>query len=146
MWSVESTKGFVPPFSNIVVISNKGHFHKTLTWIFKFGCFSWYHTHILEKKKVRSPNAELNAKSNVTYFKSQKRKTRKLVCPFLIAPFHFETNLIINNGFSFIRDNLGQLGNSLESVRSSKISCFRQKKFFELSQLSPKGKPLWQKE
>ena len=29
-----------------------------------------------------------------TDVKSQKSKTKKLVCPFLIALFHFETNLI----------------------------------------------------
>ena len=46
------------------------------------------------------------------YFKFQKWKPRKLVCPFLIALFHFETNLI--KGFSFFSDNFGWLGNFLQ--------------------------------
>ena len=63
---------------------------------------------ILWKKQVESTEAEFNAETIGTDFKSQKLKTKKLVCPFLIALFYFETNLI-NKGFSFFSDSLGQL-------------------------------------
>ena len=48
----------------------------------------------LKKNKVTFHNAEFNVELNGTNFKSQKRKTRKLSCPFLI------------NGSSIISDNL----------------------------------------
>ena len=41
-----------------------------------------------------SPDAEFNAELIGTNFRSQKLKTKKLVCPFLVILFHFETNLI----------------------------------------------------
>ena len=40
---------FVPPLSSFVAIDHKGYFRKILTQIFKFGCFSWYHTYIFDK-------------------------------------------------------------------------------------------------
>ena len=46
------------------------------------------------KKQARFPDAEFNAESIDTNFKYQKLKTEKLVCPFSIALFHFETNVI----------------------------------------------------
>ena len=63
----------------------------------------------LWKKMVMVPDAEFNPEWIGTNLKSQKWKTKKLVCPFLLAPFHFETNLI--NGFPFVSDNCGQFGN-----------------------------------
>ena len=49
------------------------------------------------------------AESIGTNFKSQKWKSKTLVCPFHISLFHFETNLI--KAFSFFPDHFGQLGN-----------------------------------
>ena len=43
---------------------------------------------------VTWPEAEFKSESIGTSFKSQKWKTKKLVCPFLIVLFYFETNLI----------------------------------------------------
>ena len=45
-------KKFGPQLSNFVVTGHKEHFRNILTQIFKFGCFSWYYTHILEKYKL----------------------------------------------------------------------------------------------
>ena len=84
-------------------------FRKSFNLDFKFCCFSGTWSIIL-KKKVTFCNAEFNAESNGTNFKSQKPKTRKFVCPFLIAFFNSKTNLITNNGFSIISNNLGKLG------------------------------------
>ena len=46
------------------------------------------------KKWVKEPDAEINAESIGTNFKSWKWKSKKLVCPFLIALFYIETYLI----------------------------------------------------
>ena len=45
-------KKFDLQLSNFVVTGHKEHFNNILTQIFKFGCFSWYYTHILEKHKL----------------------------------------------------------------------------------------------
>ena len=45
------------------------------------------------KTQVKLPDAEFNVELIGTNFKSQKWKTKKLVCPFLIALFYFETTL-----------------------------------------------------
>ena len=42
-------KVLVPTFSSFGAIYHKGHFWKSLTQIFKFRCFAWYHAHIFEK-------------------------------------------------------------------------------------------------
>ena len=55
-------------------------------------------------------DTEFDAELKGNNFKSQKGKTRKLIWFLLIALFHFEINLITNNGFSLISDNLGQFG------------------------------------
>ena len=36
----------VKTFSGFVAIDHKGHFRKMLTWVFKFGWFSWNHSYI----------------------------------------------------------------------------------------------------
>ena len=82
----------VPTFSSFTAIDHKGHFWKKLTRIFKLGCFPWYHAYIFETKWVRFPGAEQNTVSIDINFKSQKWKSRKILFPFLIALFHFETN------------------------------------------------------
>ena len=51
-------------------------------------------------------DTEFDAELKGNNFKSQKGKTRKLIWFLLIALFHFEINLITNNGFSLISDNL----------------------------------------
>ena len=43
-----------------------------LSRIFKFGCFSWYHAYIFEKKYVRFSYAEINTESIGTHLKSEK--------------------------------------------------------------------------
>ena len=53
------------------------------------------------KKWVRWSDAEFIAELIGTYFKPKKWKSKKLVCPFLIALFHFETNLIKYRSFLF---------------------------------------------
>ena len=75
----------------------------------KFGCSSGDHVRICERKWSIVPDAKFNPEWIGTNIKSQKWKTKKLVCPFLLALFHFETHLI--NGFLFISDNCGQFGN-----------------------------------
>ena len=45
-------KKFCSQLSNFVVTGHKEHFRNILTQIFKFGYFSWYYTHILEKYKL----------------------------------------------------------------------------------------------
>ena len=60
----------VPTLSSFSAIGHKGHFRKILTQIFKFGCFFWYHAYIFETKWVRFSDAELNAASIGTNFKS----------------------------------------------------------------------------
>ena len=55
------------------------------------------------KKWVRLFDAEFNAESIGINFKSQKWKSKKLVCSFLIALFHFDTNLTKWNFFLFYR-------------------------------------------
>ena len=43
----------VPTFSSFKsAIDHKGHFRKSLTQIFKFSCFSWYHVYIFEKNEL----------------------------------------------------------------------------------------------
>ena len=45
-WSTSYKKNLVPSFSSFTIIHHKGHFRNILTWIFKFGCFPWYHNYI----------------------------------------------------------------------------------------------------
>ena len=42
-------KNFVPAHSSFAAIGHKNHCRIILTWIFKFGFFSWYHAYIMEK-------------------------------------------------------------------------------------------------
>ena len=115
----------VPVISSFAAIGHKEHFRKNVAHIFKFCCFTWYHFYISEKKSDRFPDAEFNVEAIGTNFKSQKLKTKKLVCAFLIVRFHFETNLI--KCFLFLRKILDSWEISSESVWSRKICWFRQK-------------------
>ena len=45
-------KSLIRAFSSFVAIGHKWHFRKILTWIFKFGFFSWYHACIFEKNNL----------------------------------------------------------------------------------------------
>ena len=45
-------RSLIRAFSSFVAIGHKGHFRKMLTWIFKFGFFSWYHACIFEKNNL----------------------------------------------------------------------------------------------
>ena len=54
---------------------------------------SCYYAYTLKKQKMSQVlDTEFNAESFGTSFKSQKWKSKKLVCPFLVALFHSETN------------------------------------------------------
>ena len=122
-WST-SWKIFVPVISSFAAIGHKEHFRKNVARIFKFCCFTWYHFYIFEKESDRFPDAEFNVEAIGTNFKSLKLKTKKLVCPFLIVRFHFETNLI---KCFFLRKILDSWEISSKSVWSRKICWFRQK-------------------
>ena len=80
----------------------------------KFDSSSGDHVHISERKWSIEPDAEFNSERIGTNLKSQKWKTKKLVCSFLLAPFHFEINLI--NGFPFISGNCGQFGDFFQLI------------------------------
>ena len=56
--------------------------------------------HVL-RTSVNLADAEFNAESIGTIFESQKWKSKKLLCPFLIALFYFETKLIKKRLFLF---------------------------------------------
>ena len=50
-WSNFCKRNLTPTFSTFTgYIDHKGNFQKILTRIFRFGCFSWYHVYIFEKK------------------------------------------------------------------------------------------------
>ena len=79
-------------FPVFAAINHKGHFRKVLTGIFKFGWFSWYNSYIF--KKVKLNYLIQNWWFNWHQFQIPPKKTKKLVCTFIIALFRFETNLI----------------------------------------------------
>ena len=99
---------------------------KILSWILGYypgSCdCSGYHTHTFWKNWVWILNAEFNAESIGTNFKSQIWKPKKLVSPFLITLFDFVTNI----RFFLFSENFGQLGISFQ-VEIRKISWIRQK-------------------
>ena len=72
--STSCKKILVPAFSSFVAIDHKGHFRKILTWIFKFGCFSWYHANILEKNELGflMKNLMLNRMAPISNPKNEK--------------------------------------------------------------------------
>ena len=94
-WSTSCKKNLIPTFSNFVATNHKVHFRKVLTQILKFRCFSWYHAYIFVNNKSNIPmqNLMLNRLAPISNPKNEKAKS-SLVCPFLIALFHFETYLI----------------------------------------------------
>ena len=64
-------KSWFQQFSSFATIDYTGRFRKILTWTFNFGCFSWYHVYLFEKKRIKFPDAEFNAELVGTNFKSQ---------------------------------------------------------------------------
>ena len=78
----------VPTFSSFESIYHKGHFRKSLTQIFKFSCFSWYHAYIFEKNELDflMQNLMLNRLAPIFNHKKEKGKA--------CLPFYSETNLI----------------------------------------------------
>ena len=85
-------KKLVPTFSTFAAIDHKGHFRKILTRIFKFRCFSWFHTPIFEKNELDLLMQNLMLNQLTPISNSKNEKSKKLVCPFLIALFYFEAN------------------------------------------------------
>ena len=85
--------------SNFAAIDLKGHFRKNLTWIFKFGWFSWYHFYVYQKVKLNylMQNSMVTVFAIGTNFKSQKNEKPKSS----YALFHIETNLIKQRFFLF---------------------------------------------
>ena len=114
-------------FSSFAAIDSKGHFRKKLTGFSNLAAFLVAMPTFL-KKLSWVPNTEFNAESVGTSFKSQKWKSKKLVCPFLVAFSFMLRPIWLNKGFSFLWNHFGQWEISSKSVRSRKISWFRQKK------------------
>ena len=73
-------------FPVFAAINHKGHFRKVLTGIFKFGWFSWYNSYIF--KKVKLNYLIQNWWFNWHQFQIPPKKTKKLVCTFIIALFN----------------------------------------------------------
>ena len=46
-------------FSIFAATNHKVHFRKVLTWILRFGCFSWCHTYIFENNTFKFPMQNL---------------------------------------------------------------------------------------
>ena len=61
-------------------MGGKWHFRKILTQFFEFDCCFRYHALTFEKKKLNFMAPEFNAKSIGANLKSQKSKTKKLIC------------------------------------------------------------------
>ena len=79
-------------------------------------------------QKVKLPDVEFNTESIGTNFKSQKWKTKNLVCSFVIAFFHFETNLI-KERFFFCSGPFWTVGNFFPSrSEAEKLACSDKKK------------------
>ena len=86
----------VPTFSSFAAIDNKGHFRKNLTGFSSLAVFLVAMPTFL-KKWVRYliQNLMLNRLAPVSNPKNEKvKRSKTLVCPFLVALFHFETSLI----------------------------------------------------
>ena len=117
----------VPTFSSFATIDYRGHFIKMLTGFPSLGTFLGTAPTFLPTW-VRLPDAEFNAESICTKFKSQKLKSKQRVCLFLIALFPFEFNQI--KVFSYFQAISDSWEISSKSVWSRKIGWFRQKTFF----------------
>ena len=98
-WSTSCKKIMAQISSNFAAIDLKGHFRKNLTWIFKFGWFSWYHFYVFQKVKLNylMQNSMVTVFAIGTNFKSQKNEKPKSS----YALFHIETNLIKQRFFLF---------------------------------------------
>ena len=75
--STSCKKVLVPTFSSFGAIYHKGHFRKSLTQIFKFSCFAWYHAHIFEKNELDFllQNLMLNWLAPILNYKKEKEKS-----------------------------------------------------------------------
>ena len=113
-------KILVPTLSSFAAVSHKGHFRKILIRIIKLCCFSWYHVHIFEKKRIRTFDEEINAELVGNNLSSPKWKTEKIICPFLVALFMF---FLFSGQFWTVET-------PSKSVLSRKISWFIQFFFF----------------
>ena len=99
----------VPAFSSFEAIYHKGHFRKSLTQIFKFSCFSWYHAYIFEKNELDflMQNLMLNRLAPIL---SRKKEKGKLVCLLFWDQFNYL------KVFSFFPNYFGQLGNFFRQI------------------------------
>ena len=99
----------VPTFSSFEAIYQKGHFRKSLTQIFKFNCFSWYHTYIFEKNELDflMQNLMLNRLAPIL---NRKKEKGKLVCLLFWDQFNYL------KVFSFFPNYFGQLGNFFRHI------------------------------
>ena len=79
--------------SGFTAIDRKGHFRNVSLEFSTLAAFLGT-TPTFLKKKIRYAEVEFNAQSIGNNFRSQKLKTKKLLCSFLIRVFYFETNLI----------------------------------------------------
>ena len=70
-------KLLIPTFSSYVATDHKGHFRKVLTWILKFGYFSWYHSYIFESNKLNflMQNLQVNRLAPISNPKNEKAKS-----------------------------------------------------------------------
>ena len=99
----------VPTFSSFEAIYHKGHFRKSLTQIFKFSCFYWYHAYFFEKNELDflMQNLMLNQLAPIL---SRKKEKGKLVCLLFWDQFNYF------KVFSFFPNYFGQLGNFFRHI------------------------------
>ena len=126
-WTISSTESLVPAVSSVTAIDHKSCFFLILNHFLKFGYFSRYHSHILEKKWVWFPDAEFNSES------IKSKKAKKLMWHFLFAQFYFLTHLIKLGFLIFFR--------RFQAVGSSTPSLSEAEKFVESRKISR----IWQK-
>ena len=64
-------------FQHFPVLQKKWTFQKKLNWIFKFGCFSWYHAHFSKKGELDylMQNLMLNRLAPIPNPKNEKAKS-----------------------------------------------------------------------
>ena len=127
IWTIFARKQGRVTYQRVKVIDYKGYFRKLLTGFSSLAAFLVLRLHFW-KNWVRLPDAEFNAESISTNFKFQNWERKKFECLFLIAFFHFETNLI--KGFSFFPDPFGQLGNFFQvGLKQNKLAGSDRKIF-----------------
>ena len=94
-------KKMFPALYSFGAIGHKQHFRKMLSCILKFGCFSCFSTPaFLKTNHLDIIWLILNRLAPIL---NPKNENPKIALPFLIALFHFETNLIKQKFFLFFR-------------------------------------------